>query len=151
MVLGMNGLFLEKKQKSLAEIASGSPLFYDIETLRYSREICGISVSTFVLLSDMMEFKHGQIGRLILGIKKPQRMQEFISPFYLKSYEEANATLEKLLSDTDYFNQVLGEYGKHVKAEKKDRSGSNFWEPLSFFIAALVIVFAIAIIIVATT
>lgn len=99
----------------------------------------------------MMEYKHGQIGRLILGIKKPQRMQEFISPFYLKSYEEANATLEKLLSDTDYFNQVLEEYGRHIKAGKKDRSGNSFWEPLSFFIAALVIVFAIAIIIVATT
>lgn len=151
MVVGRDGLFLEKKYRSLTEIALGAPLLYDIEKLRESREICGISASTFLLLSDIMEYKHGQIGRLILGINRPERMREFISPFYLKSYEEANATLEKLLSDTDYFNQVLGEYGRHIKAEKKDRSGNSFWEPLSFFIAALVIVFAIAIIIVATT
>lgn len=151
MVLGKDGLFLEKKYKSLTEIAFGAPLLYDLEKLRESREICGISASTFLLLSDMMEYKHGQIGRLILAINRPHRMREFISPFYLKSYEEANATLARLLSDSDYFDQVLEEYGRHINAEKKDRSGSNFWEHLSFFIAALVIVFAIAIIIVATT
>ena len=147
MVLGPNGALYEKERMSIAEATAGTPLLDDLARFKRTRDLCGISASTYMILLQIMEFKHGEPGKVVLEITQPEKMSEFISRFSLESYRDANRTLERLLSDTDYLFQVGEEYKRDKSAKKKHKIRDGFLEYFPLYIALTVGIFVVLLLV----